>query len=412
VERGFSPLDEELALLPGILTPGLQETLVRLGTVLPFGRAARLFAHFRHVTVSESTARRLTERAGATYAAEQDAQAAALARTLPQCVNAPQCQLLSADGAMVPLVGGGWGEVKLLAIGDVGAACWEKDEWVVHTERLSYFSRMTDAQTFGELARVETQRRGTERAEVVCAVTDGAEWLQGLVDLHRPDAVRILDFAHAAGYVTRAAQAVFGSESMDGTAWLTTQMHELKWGEAARVVAAIAALPTADGTAEGRAVVAESVGYLTKRVAQMQYAAFRALGYPIGSGSVESGHKVVTKARLAGAGMHWTRSHVNALCALCAVESNARWEEAWPQVVRRVRAEQRQDVGRRRTVRRAAQAQPVPANSTPAPVPVPRSTQSPPAPPARSTPWRPAADHPWRRRVSPPSAALPSGAEI
>jgi len=165
VERGFSPLDEELALLPGTLTPGLQETLVRLGTVLPFGRAARLFAHFRHVTVSESTARRLTERAGARYAAVQDAQAAALARTMPECVNAPQCQLLSADGAMVPLVGGGWGEVKLLAIGEVGAACWEKDEWVVHTERLSYFSRMTDAQTCGEVARVETQRRGTEQAE-------------------------------------------------------------------------------------------------------------------------------------------------------------------------------------------------------------------------------------------------------
>ncbi len=242
-------------------------------------------------------------------------------------------------------------------------------------------------------------------------MTDGAEWLQGLVDLHRPDAVRILDFAHAAGYVTRAAQAVFGSESAGGTAWLTTQIHELKWGEAARVVAAIAALPTADGTAEARAVVAESVGYLTKRLAQMQYATFRALRYPIGSGSVESGHKVVTQARLAGAGMHWTRSHVNALCALCTVESNARWEEAWPQVVRRVRAEQRQDVGRRRTVRRTAQAQPVPANSTPAPVPVPRSTQSPPAPPARRTPWRPAA-HPWRRRVSPPSTALPPCAEI
>ena len=42
-------------------------------------------------------------------------------------------------------------------------------------------------------------------------------------------------------------------------------------------------------------MVAESVGYLTKRVAQMQYAPFRALGYPIGSGSVESGHKPVTR---------------------------------------------------------------------------------------------------------------------
>ncbi len=403
--RGFSPLDEELALLPGALTPGLQETLVRLGTALPFARAARLFTHCRHTTVSESTARRLTERAGATYAAVQDAEAVALARTLPGCVAAPRCQLLSADGAMVPLVGGVWGEVKVLATGDVGEACWEQDESVVHTDALSYFARMTDARTFGEGARVETHRRGTERAGVVCAVMDGAEWLQGLVDLHRPDAVRILDFAHAAGYVTRAAQAVFGAESTEGTAWIAGQLHALKWGEAARVVTAVRDLPGLHRTAEARAVVAESVGYLTKRLPQMQYARFRASGYPIGSGSVESGHKVVTLARMAGAGMHWTRAHVNAVCALCAVESNDRWAEAWSRTVQRVRADQRRGVDERRA---GARAQPI-ASTVPAPRPSAPCGAAP--TPTRSTPWRPAANHPWRQTYR-PAPAPPLCAEI
>ena len=36
-------------------------------------------------------------------------------------------------------------------------------------------------------------RRGLERAAEVCVVQDGAGWLQGLVDYHRADAVRILD---------------------------------------------------------------------------------------------------------------------------------------------------------------------------------------------------------------------------
>jgi hypothetical protein len=39
---------------------------------------------------------------------------------------------------------------------------------------------------------------GLERATEVCAVQDGAEWRPRLVDYHRADAVRILDFAHAA----------------------------------------------------------------------------------------------------------------------------------------------------------------------------------------------------------------------
>lgn len=408
--RGFSPLDEELALLPGPLTPGLQETLVRLGTVLPFARAARLFTHCTHTRVSEATARRVTERTGATYAAIQDAEAVALAHRVPECTDAPQCQLLSADGAMVPLRGGVWGEVKLLAIGEVGERKWEREEWVVHTRGLSYFSRMTDAQTFGELARVETHRRGTERAGVVCAVTDGAEWLQGLIDLHRPDAVRILDFAHAAGYVTRAAQAVFGAESAAGAAWIAVQLHALKWGEAARVVAAVRDLPPAGASAEARAVVAESVGYLTKRLAQMQYATFRAAGYPIGSGSVESGHKVVTQARLAGAGMHWGRGQVNGLCALCGVESNARWEEAWPQMVRRMRATQRCRADHRRAMRRAARVPPTPVPDPPLPMPCPVETEPPLHRGRRPAPWRPAPDHPWRRTFRPSPA--PSHAEI
>ena len=42
---GFSPLDEELALLPGALTPSLQEGVVRLGSWLPFARAAELLAY-------------------------------------------------------------------------------------------------------------------------------------------------------------------------------------------------------------------------------------------------------------------------------------------------------------------------------------------------------------------------------
>ena len=39
------------------------------------------------------------------------------------------------------------------------------------------------------------------QAQQVCAVMDGAAWRQGLVDVQRPDAVRILDFPHAAEHL-------------------------------------------------------------------------------------------------------------------------------------------------------------------------------------------------------------------
>lgn len=65
------------------------------------------------------------------------------------------------------------------------------------TGALSYFSRLADATTFGERATDELHRRGTTTAQTVAAITDGAGWCQGVIDLHRPDAVRMLDVPHA-----------------------------------------------------------------------------------------------------------------------------------------------------------------------------------------------------------------------
>lgn len=44
-----------------------------------------------------------------------------------------------------------------------------------YTTDLTYFSRLADADTFTNQAYVETYRRGTDTARVVCAVQDGAE---------------------------------------------------------------------------------------------------------------------------------------------------------------------------------------------------------------------------------------------
>ena len=72
-----------MALLPGALTPSLQESAVRLGSWLPFARTAELLAHFTRVDIGEATARRLTERAGAAAEAVQTAELARIERELP-----------------------------------------------------------------------------------------------------------------------------------------------------------------------------------------------------------------------------------------------------------------------------------------------------------------------------------------
>ena len=80
----------------------------------------------------------------------------------------------------------------------------------VRARDLSYFSRRAEHRDFRRLALVETHRRGVGTAGVVVAVMDGADWLQGFIDFHRRDAVRVLDFPHAVEYLTRASHEALG----------------------------------------------------------------------------------------------------------------------------------------------------------------------------------------------------------
>ena len=386
-------------MLPGALTPSLQEDLVQLGVWMPFGKAAQQLRRFRQTDVSRPTAERVTEAAGAAYVAWQTAEVARIERELPAPPAGPAQLFMSVDGAHIPLVGGDWAEVKTLVLGVVQPPKVVKGETVIGTTEHSYFSRLTDSDTFQRLALVETQRRGVETAGQVGFVTDGSEWLQKFADHHRADAVRILDFPHAGEHLAAVGQASLGEGSREAQSWLKTQLHELKHTGPGQVVAEVQRLVAAQPES---ADAATHLAYLEKRTAHMQYPTFLAAGWPIGDGAVESGNKLVVEARLKGSGMHWARPHVDPMLALRNIVCSDRWDEAWPQIVSTLRqqaqqrhAEQRQQ---RRTARKSATVQPtVPLPSAAPPPPPAPKPSAPPAQAQPDQPWRPPANHPWRR---------------
>jgi hypothetical protein len=381
--------------LPGALTPSLQEDLVRLGTWMPFERAAGELGHFRRTAVSRATAERLTEAAGAAYVAWQTAEVVRIEREVPEAPGVAAKQFLSVDGATVPLVGGEWAEVKTLVIGEVESPVMERGERVIHTSHHSYFSRLIEAETFQRLALVETQRRGVENAPAVAAVTDGADWIQKFIDHHRDDAVRILDFPHAAEYVNAVGQAHWGEDSSQGREWVEEQLHQLKHAGPTAVLSEVRRVWAVH---PDHSEMATQVAYLEKRAAHMQYPMFQAAGWPIGDGAVESANKLVVEARLKGSGMHWARTHVDPMLALRNIVCSDRWEEAWPQIVLQFRQQAQQQRRVRRQQRHAATlTQPIAVpTSTPA---TPEAQTHPPHPEPHESPrqpWRPPPNHPWR----------------
>jgi hypothetical protein len=194
VRWAFFPLDEQLGLRPKVgFTPKVEESMVRLSTWMPFRPASRELAFFTGIQVAEATVRQVTEQAGEGQVHLQEEQARRLLREHPESPAGAPVQLMSLDGCYIQMVGGEWKEVKTLALGVVGEPVEEQGEQVVHTRDLSYFSRLSEAEQFQQDALVEIHERGVEKAEVVCAVSDGADWIPKFVDYHRPAAVRILD---------------------------------------------------------------------------------------------------------------------------------------------------------------------------------------------------------------------------
>ena len=392
VEPGFSPLDDELGLLPGSLTPRLQETLVRLSTTQPsFAKASTELAWLTGTTVHADTARRRSETAGALLVTHQTAEAARILRDHPEPPIGPDTLLFSVDGAMVPLVGGQWKEVRTLAVGAVQPPVAGPDGPVIRTTNVSYFSRLSDSSAFAELALPELQRRGIETARRVGAVVDGAMWCQSFIDYHYAAAVRILDLPHAAEYLTLIGQTSGGDGPLLGTATQQRLRDDLRTKGPDGVLAELrVVVATQPANTELRA----ALSYLEARQAQMQYPQFVADGWPIGSGIVASANKLVVEDRLKGAGMHWEERNVNPMLALRNAVCHGRWDETWTVIEQ----EQRRQVMVGRQHRRAARA-PILSPPLPrlpdAPTPVTSTLVAPLTVEPEAKP-----PHPWRRAWS------------
>lgn len=390
-------------MLPGEYTPHTYESLVRLGAWMPFEEAAETLAGILRVRVSGSAAVRRTEEAGAAYVAIQADEVAELERKAPPAPAGVEQMVFSGDGAMVPVLHGEWKEVRTLVIGEVSGATSGESR----TQAQSYFSRLASAEEFTRLALVETHRRGVENSRRVGAVVDGAEWLQGLIDYHAPQAVRILDFAHAAQRIAAIATLLPHATSDAAQEWLTASLHTLKHEGASKVLAELRDL---QAQVPDNEAFTDHLAYLEKRQEQMRYPEFIAQGWPIGSGIVESANKLVVEARLKGAGMHWQPANVNPMLALRNIVCSNRWDEAWPQIENHLRCQanlKRRQQSQQRFKSRCAKMQAAnlvhatlaPQPSTSRPLADVHMTDPAPTlhPGQHHGPKRPAPDHPWRR---------------
>lgn len=358
---------------------------------MPFEQAAEEVWHSHKTKVKKEVLRDVTYRYGRLIEEEEREQVKAIRETKEETKSPAETMLVSEDGSLIHLKTGEWYEVKTVVVGEVKKK-WNqgKGKMEVKTENCSYFSRSYRIREFEEEATAELHRRGVYNAEKVVSVGDGATWIQSFTDYHVPQATRILDFFHAAGYIAQAGKAVFGEASDDFKTWYKRVSHQLKHHPPQRTFGELALLRQKAQTDEQLDSIDAALFYLKQRKEMIDYPYFQARYWPIGSGSVESSHKLVVQQRMKQAGMRWAQPHIDPLLAIRNLICNRRWDEGW------ALAQDRYWKARRASFRQKARKQ------RPVSPPIfiadfaPSADFVPDKESASNLPYRPAPDHPWR----------------
>jgi hypothetical protein len=193
--------------------------------------------------------------------------------------------------------------------------------------RQSYVAEVGTMERAGARLAGEAWRRGIGSDEVVVCLGDGApsNWTQ--FDEHFPNRVEVLDWYHAMEHLWSAGNGIFGQGTPDAVGWVKKWEGELWEGRVEAVIVALHREGKREGV--GGEAAREQIHYFETNRERMRYVEYRAKGYPIGSGTVESACKRLIGARLKGAGMCWGKPGAQGVLTLRAELLSDRWEQSW-----------------------------------------------------------------------------------
>lgn len=220
---------------------------------------------------------------------------------------------VSMDGGMVNIRGEGWRELKVGAVFDVemrlerNPQTQQLDE-MAHGVNVHYTTVLGSKESFTPALWALAVKHELPTAKERAVVGDGAAWVWTGAEEVCPDGRQIVDWFHAVQHLAEAAAALYPDEkeSQKRSQWLKTGKDHLYLGRIHKIIAALHEHERGD-----------LAGYFERHQRRMQYLEFREEGFPIGSGTVESGVKQF-KQRLTGTGMRWNVDNANRMLVIRA----------------------------------------------------------------------------------------------
>ena len=219
------------------------------------------------------------------------------------------------DGGMV-FVDQRWQEVKLACLYDRNDRVGTPTRGVL-TRRAVVAVRGTPEALAARLWP-QAAALGADHRRVV-VLGDGAPWIWHLAEVVFPDRVEILDLYHADEHISAVARILYGESTEQAATWRTTQLDRLATDGVDHIIASLRFLGAHHRTVAKRTAVTDLTRYLTTNRERMRYQTFRAAGYAIGSGAVESAVSHVVQQRMKRVGMRWRAAGADAMLALRSI---------------------------------------------------------------------------------------------
>jgi hypothetical protein len=318
-KKGKAPLDEQFGLEPGAVTAGLAALLALAGIEFSYDESPKWLQAYLLFDISENTVRSETEQMGAL----QDKREAELVKQSQDEVYLQERQRHpgrvaarmygSMDAAKVrieprPKQGEektaheDWRDMKVLCWYEVEAVSPAqhttrqrekalREQPVLRAKNIRYICDITQADDFGKLLWATGCTINADLSPELVFLGDGAVWIWNLVARHYPNAIQIVDWYHAEEHLERVANAAF-PDVLERASWLEGVKQALWDGQVEQVISACESLsPSCD-------LARKAVHYFYTNTERMRYDRFRAAGYMIGSGIVESGCKQIVTQRL------------------------------------------------------------------------------------------------------------------
>lgn len=300
---------------PGAYSRKVRRAMVDFGAEASFAAAAGRMREHHGVRVRAEAVRQETYR-----------HAKAMADLRPAARPPSAVMVAQIDGSMIPIlepVAAGadqrrarkvcWREIK---------ACLARD---CHSATPLYGATLGSVQVAGLLWRDVAHSAGLHGPTRVHALGDGAPWICSEVQKQfGGQASYLVDFYHVSQYLAQAAPPVKSIKP-----WLKTQQGHLLAGKIDLVLRNLARRKEPAGASERP--VAHAHRYIEERRHQMDYAAARAAGLPIGSGEIESAHRHLVQPRLKIPGA-WKEQNAELMLGLRTARANGLWQASWLQL--------------------------------------------------------------------------------